>query len=133
MSAVLDHLVLKLRDEPAMVTFYTDLLGFEAERLEDYRSGRAPFPSIRINATTIIDLLPPGELSETPPDTPNRNLDHFCVALDRAAWDAVHARLTEHGVQISGPHSLWGARGQGTSIYVKDPDGNGVELKTYDS
>lgn len=128
MAINLDHLVLKLRNEPAMIAFYTDILGLEAERLEDYRSGRAPFPSIRINATTLIDLLPQND----PAETPTPNLDHFCMALDRQTWDAVHARLVEQGVEISGPHNLWGARGQGTSIYVKDPDGNGVELKTYD-
>jgi catechol 2,3-dioxygenase-like lactoylglutathione lyase family enzyme len=127
MPATLDHLVLKLRNEAAMITFYTDILGLEAERLEDYRNGRAPFPSIRINPTTVIDLFP---TTLEAPVTPN--LDHFCLTLDGASWELVRNRLTEHGVEIDGPHTRWGALGDGQSIYVADPDGNSVELKTHD-
>lgn len=127
MPTTLDHLVLKLRNEAAMIAFYTDVLGLEAERLEDYRSGQAPFPSIRINATTIIDLFP---TTLDAPVTPN--LDHFCLTLDGASWEQVRQRLVEYGAEIDGPHTRWGALGDGTSIYVQDPDGNGVELKTYD-
>jgi catechol 2,3-dioxygenase-like lactoylglutathione lyase family enzyme len=32
---------------------------------------------------------------------------------------------------IEGPVSRWGARGEGVSVYVRDPDGNQVELRTY--
>jgi catechol-2,3-dioxygenase len=127
MTVTLDHLVLKLRNEAEMIAFYTNILGLKAERLEDYRSGRAPFPSIRINATTVIDLFP---TTLEAPVTPN--LDHFCLTLDGASWEQVRQRLTEHDVEIDGPHTRWGALGDGRSIYVTDPDGNAVELKTHD-
>jgi catechol-2,3-dioxygenase len=127
MPATLDHLVLKLRNEAAMIAFYTDILGLEAERLEDYRNGQALFPSIRINPTTLIDLFP---TTLEAPVTPN--LDHFCLTLDGASWEQVRQRLIEHDVEIDGPHTRWGALGDGQSIYVTDPDGNGVELKTHD-
>ena len=60
------------------------------------------------------------------------NLDHFCIALDRASWDQLERRLMERGLAIDGPRQVWGARGRGTSIYVSDPDGNTVEFKTYE-
>ena len=127
MSFTLDHLVLKMRDEPAMIHFYTQVVGLEPERLAEYRDGQVPFPSVRINETTIIDLFP---TTLEAPATPN--LDHFCLTLDRASWELVRQRLTEYGAEIDGPHTRWGALGNGTSIYVSDPDGNGVEMKTYD-
>jgi hypothetical protein len=34
-------------------------------------------------------------------------------------------------VKVVGPGSRWGAQGQGTSIYVVDPDGLVVELRHY--
>jgi catechol-2,3-dioxygenase len=127
MPATLDHLVLRLRNEAAMIAFYTDILALEAERLEDYRNGQALFPSIRINPTTLIDLFP---TTLEAPVTPN--LDHFCLTLDGASWEQVRQRLIEHDVEIDGPHVRWGALGDGQSIYGSDPDGNGVELKTHD-
>ena len=127
MTAALDHLVLKMRDEAAMIRFYTEVLGLEPERLAEYRDGQVPFPSVRINETTIIDLFP---TTLEAPVTPN--LDHFCIALDRASWELAQQRLTEYGAEIDGPHTRWGALGNGTSIYTADPDGNGVELRTYD-
>ncbi|MBA3280780.1 MAG: hypothetical protein H0U29_00970 [Acidimicrobiia bacterium] len=33
----------------------------------------------------------------------------------------------------SGPHDLWGARGMGRGLYLCDPDGNRLELRTYGS
>jgi extradiol dioxygenase family protein len=42
----------------------------------------------------------------------------------------VHAYLVERGVEIAGgPMRVYGARGTGTSIYIRDPERNTVELK----
>ena len=127
MPATLDHLVLRMRDEPAMLAFYTEVLGFAAERLDEYRSGEVPFPSVRIDATTIIDLFP---TTDREPET--RNLDHFCIALDKATWETLRQRLRDANVALDGPREVWGALGSGTSLYLEDPDGNTVELKKYD-
>jgi catechol 2,3-dioxygenase-like lactoylglutathione lyase family enzyme len=45
---------------------------------------------------------------------------------------ALAARMRELGVPVEEDAvTRWGARGDGTSIYVRDPDGNTVELKAY--
>lgn len=127
MSATLDHLVLRMRNEPAMLEFYFDLLGFAPDRLDEYRAGEVPFPSVRIDATTVIDLFPTDDAAPA-----SGSLDHFCIALDRASWDHLERRFMERGLAIDGPRQVWGACGRGTSIYVSDPDGNTVEFKTYE-
>ena len=58
MQGFLDHIVLNIEDDETMIDFYTKVLMLPAERLEDYRAGEAPFPSVRINHHTVIDLFP---------------------------------------------------------------------------
>ena len=53
------------------------------------------------------------------------------VGVDEAGGDArVGVGEAEFEV-IGGPMRIWGAQGHGTGLYVKDPDGNTVELKHY--
>ena len=56
------------------------------------------------------------------------NVDH--VAIKLAAFDetAIRAYLDSKGVDSEPAKTRFGARGDGPSIYMKDPDGNGVEL-----
>ena len=125
-SQAVDHLVLLVEDVERSVAWYRDLLGMPAERLEEWRAGEAPFPSVRINESTIIDVFP---RAAAPPGEDGRNLDHFCVVVEPTDLRAV----IDSGVfdVRSGPVERWGARGNGTSIYVRDPDGNVVELRHY--
>jgi len=134
MKLELDHIVLAVKDMDAMLGFYLGAIGLAPHRVEEYRSGSALFPCARINASTILDLLPPALWSagEAAPST-FPNLNHFCIALERDEWDPLLARLAAAGVEVeAGPMTLSGARGDGTSIYVRDPDGNRVELRHYD-
>ena len=66
----LDHIVLRCADVERTLAWYTDVLGLTPVRLDEWRRGEAPFPSVRINDGTIIDLVA-GE----PIDG---RLDHFC-------------------------------------------------------
>ena len=54
----LDHIALNVRDMDSMLRFYIAVLGLKPERLDLYRKRKAPFPSVRVNADTIIDLFP---------------------------------------------------------------------------
>jgi catechol-2,3-dioxygenase len=56
-------------------------------------------------------------------------MDHFCLRLARFDAAAIRAHLAAHGIDAPEPASRYGAKGQGLSIYVADPEGNVVELK----
>lgn len=134
MKLELDHIVLAVRDMDAMLDFYLGVLGLAPHRVDEFRAGEVPFPCARIHEGTLIDLLPPAmwrqgdEAAGTYP-----NLNHFCLALEPGDWEAMLGRLDKAGVEIEmGPMTLSGARGDGTSIYIRDPDGNRVELRCYD-
>ncbi|HET9442448.1 MAG TPA: VOC family protein, partial [Acidimicrobiales bacterium] len=119
----LDHVVLVVADVERSVAWYGGQLGLEVLRLDDWRAGRAPFPSVRVSAGSIIDILP-GERSGT-------NVDHLCLAVAPTDLGALVA--SGRFDVVEGPVQRWGARGVGTSVYVRDPDGNVVELRHYPS
>ena len=54
----MDHIVLNVQDMPRVLDFYINVLGLQGERLEEFQQGKVPFPSVRINADTLIDLFP---------------------------------------------------------------------------
>jgi catechol 2,3-dioxygenase-like lactoylglutathione lyase family enzyme len=117
----LDHVVLRCADVERSLAWYTDVLGLAAERADEWRRGEVFFPSVRIDAGTVIDLFP-----AAPKGT---NVDHFCVVIEPTDLDAL-ARSGTFDV-VDGPATRWGAKGDGTSLYVRDPDGNVVELRHY--
>jgi len=129
----MDHIVLNVEDEDRMIEFYSGILQLPNERLEEYRAGKVPFPSLRVGPDTVIDLFPEIMWRETAAPGPGReNLNHFCLNLDREGWDRLRERLDAGGVPIEvGPVPRWGARGTGTSIYFRDPEGNLVEARYY--
>ncbi|MET0028969.1 MAG: VOC family protein [Candidatus Thiodiazotropha sp.] len=132
----MDHIVLNVTDVMGMVRFYTEVLRLEAERLEAYQEGRVPFPSVRLNPHTIIDLFPGRQQAEigAPVNQEQFNLNHFCIALDRGEWESLQHRLEQHGIVIiEGPVQRWGARGNALSIYFKDPQGNTLEARCYET
>ena len=54
----LDHIVLNVNDIERSLLFYTQILGLKGERIDEFKSGKVGFPSVRINEGTIIDLFP---------------------------------------------------------------------------
>ena len=125
-----DHIVLRVRDREASLRFYGDVLGMEKLRVDEWRAGKAPFPSVRAAGHTIIDLIP--KEGDAPSDSAHRNLDHFCMVIDRGDFEQIERELAATGVTVEGELAeRWGARGWGTSIYIRDPDGNRIEIKHY--
>lgn len=129
----LDHIVLNVADIEQSLRFYTGVLGLKGERVEEFHSGKVGFPSVRINADTIIDLFPAGTSSSfSPGEKKNGNLNHFCLVVDAADFAGIAEYLSSHQVAIrEGPVARWGARGRATSVYFLDPDGNEVEIRCY--
>ena len=60
------------------------------------------------------------------------HLGHFCLTLDKADWEGLRARVAARDIPIEGPLPRWGARGNATSIYFHDPEGNEIEARYYD-
>ena len=117
----LDHIVLNVADTERSLAFYLGELGLGPVRIDEWRRGEVFFASVRVDDGTIIDLL------EVAPD--GRNLDHFCLVIEE---QDLH-ELADSGRfdVVDGPDQRFGARGDGTSLYVRDPDGNVVELRHY--
>jgi glyoxylase I family protein len=124
----LDHIVLRVRDLEAMMTFYTQVMGCSVEKVQrdlglyQLRAGSA-----------LIDLVPVDEplgmKGGAAPGKEGRNLDHFCLRVEPFDADAITDHLRQHGADPAPVASRYGAEGQGPSIYVNDPEGNVVELK----
>jgi len=125
----IDHVVLRVGDIERAIVFYRDVLGCPVEKVQDgiglyqLRAGRS-----------LIDLVPvKGELGRkggAAPGRDGRNVDHFCLIVDPFDEAALRRHLASHGIEASEAGRRYGARGYGPSIYVQDPDGNTVELKS---
>ncbi|MER7397540.1 VOC family protein [Streptomyces sp. NPDC000151] len=125
-----DHLVLNVADVERALDFYCGPLGLEPVRVDEWRAGEVPFPSVRVSPTTIIDLV---RAPEAAPDEDgvahHSNVDHLCLVVAPVDWQQV----VDSGVftVLDGPGKRFGARGTAESLYVQDPDGNTVELRWY--
>ncbi|MGY0066652.1 VOC family protein [Streptomyces sp. QTS137] len=138
-TARLDHVVLWVRDPIAAAGFYEKAVGLEAVRLADFSVGEAPFPSVRINEETILDLMPlamaermtmlPGAAEAS-----GHPVNHVCLSLPADDFDALRSRLGEQSVPMTDlSHDSFGARGPARrSFYFRDPDGNVFEARHYD-
>lgn len=118
----LDHIVLNVADVERSLAWYVGLVGLEGVRVDLWRDRQVLFPSVRVDDSTIIDLI------ATPRS--GTNMDHLCLVVDRADVDAILA--DERFAVIDGPGPRYGARGDGWSVYVHDPDGNTVEFRSYE-
>jgi catechol 2,3-dioxygenase-like lactoylglutathione lyase family enzyme len=116
-----DHIVIRVSDVERALDFYCGTLGLGQVNVEEWRAGKTSFPSARVSESTIIDLL------QGAPE--GVNLDHFCLVVAPIDFEALGADGT---ISIeTGPAKRSGARGSGTSVYVRDPDNNLVELRYY--
>lgn len=116
-----DHVVLVSSDPEALVAWYGEHLGLAAERLDEWRRGDVPFVSLRVSPTFLLDIAR-GERTGT-------NVDHLALVVEDVDLDDLAA---SGSVRVEmGPATLFGARGSGRGIYLRDPDGNRIELRTY--
>jgi catechol 2,3-dioxygenase-like lactoylglutathione lyase family enzyme len=123
-----DHIVLRIRDKAAALAFYEGVLGLSVDRdrpelgLTHIRAGRQ-----MIDLVTLDGRL--GKLGGSGPAAEGRNLDHFALQVRPFDEAAIRAHLAAHGVAVVEEGPRYGADGDGFSLYVRDPDGNTVELK----
>ena len=124
----IDHVVLRVNDLEMMVDFYQEVLGCRLER----GPGEIRLAQLRAG-DSLIDLVeaggPLGLQGGAPPDHGAPNVDHVCLLIE--PWDAkaILEHLRKHGVSHGDLETRYGATGQGPSVYLKDPEGNSIELK----
>lgn len=116
-----DHIVLVSPDVERLVAWYGTVLRLPAERLDAWRAGEVPFVSLRVSDTFLIDV--------TEGERTGENLNHLALVVEGVDLDEL-AAAGELEV-VMGPADLFGAQGTGRGRYVRDPDGNVVELRTY--
>lgn len=125
--AAIDHVVFRIRDLDASLRFYTEVLGATVEKVQ------AEIGLWQLRAgTSLIDLVPLdgqlGRMGGAGPAKDGRNVDHVCFRVLPWDEDAILAHLRQHGFEAEVARR-YGAEGYGPSIYLVDPDGNGLELK----
>ena len=124
----LDHIVLRTADAARMERFYCEVLGCTVERR------RPDLGLIHLRAgAALIDLVtldgPLGRAGGTGPGAEGRNMDHLCLRIDAFDAEAIATHLFANGVDSGEVANRFGADGLGPSMYIRDPDGNTVELK----
>jgi catechol 2,3-dioxygenase-like lactoylglutathione lyase family enzyme len=125
----IDHVVLRTDKLSAMLTFYCDVLGCQIERekpdlgLTQLRAGNA-----LIDLVTVDGEL--GSVGGGPPAAKDNNMDHFCLQLEPISEQALSQHLQQHGIDTPDFSLRYGAQGYGQSVYIEDPQGNIVELRS---
>ncbi len=125
----IDHVVLRVQDLARAVSFYRDVLGCAVAR------ERPTLGMVHLHAgASMIDLISVdgalGSRGGPAAGAQGRNLDHLCLRIEPFDEAALREHLKMHGVVVDGQvSSNLGAEGDGLSLYLRDPDGNGVELK----
>jgi catechol 2,3-dioxygenase-like lactoylglutathione lyase family enzyme len=122
----LDHVVVAVTDYERSNAFYRDVLAAE---IVDLDRGRYAY---RLPGGRQLNVHGPGATPHPRASDPVRpgNSD-LCLVWDGSVAEAVE-HLEARGVAVElGPVERRGARGRGTSVYFRDPDGSLLELIVY--
>ena len=126
----IDHIVLRTTKLNMMLDFYSGILGCKVERETSEETGL-----IQLRAgKALIDLVVVdsrlGKLGGGAPTSTENNLDHFCLQLKPISESEIKSHLSSHGIEVGDFNDRYGAQGLGKSLYIKDPEGNVVELRS---
>jgi catechol 2,3-dioxygenase-like lactoylglutathione lyase family enzyme len=124
----IDHVVLRVRDLDRTIAFYQGVLGCEVAHRQDDLG----LVHLRAGAS-LIDLVDvAGTLGRKGGDAPTgsaNNMDHLCLRVADFDVESIRRELEAHGVEVGEIAERYGASGRATSIYLRDPEGNGLELR----
>ncbi|HYM00686.1 MAG TPA: VOC family protein [Blastocatellia bacterium] len=124
----IDHVVFRVSDLKRMMNFYCGILNCVVERqqeeigLTQLRAGRSLIDLVQVEGKL-------GREGGAAPGREGRNVDHLCLRIEPFDAEAITGYLKGKGIDPGEVASRYGAEGEGPSIYIKDPEGNTVELK----
>ncbi|WP_415903709.1 VOC family protein [Neptuniibacter sp. QD48_55] len=121
----LDHLVLTVKDIDITVEFYTAVLGMEKVVFKGDRIALA-FGSQKINLHEL------GNEFEPKADQVQSGSADLCFIVEQPIKEVIQHLLDHNVRRIEGPVNRTGAVGNIISVYVRDPDGNLIELSNYE-
>ena len=123
----LDHVVLRAKDIDKMLNFYSNVLGLPV-RKHNTSAGlwhlQAGYSMI-----DLVDISKSAGQAGDPPPSAGKNVDHIALKIDPFDIDTLRAYFASRDVDIKSFQIRFGADGEGPSVYLEDPEGNGVELK----
>ncbi|OBK21213.1 VOC family protein [Mycobacterium asiaticum] len=135
----LDHVVLWTKDVRTAMDFYTRVVGLTPVRFDEFESGTAPFPSVRVSEDSIIDLMaaegaPVTESMTKVGGSAGHRVNHVCISMSKSEYDELDRRLQAAGIDTSARlDNSFGAQGWAPQgYYFPDPDGNVIEARYYD-
>ena len=123
----LDHVVLRAKDIDKMLDFYSNVLGLpvrkhnEATGLWHLQAG--------YSMIDLVDMNKSAGQAGGPPPNAGRNVDHIALKIEPFDADTLRAYFASQAVNMERVQIRFGADGDGPSVCIKDPEGNGVELK----
>ena len=122
----IDHVVLLVSDMERATAFYRDVIGCAVDNdlpqygMRQLRAGAA--------LIDLVDISGEEGAWAKPEVAGGRNVDHVALGLGPADPEEVRRHLAEHGVEIIEEGDRTSALGDTLSFYIRDPDGNQIEL-----
>lgn len=116
----IDHIVLRTNHIEKMLFFYCEILGCPIEKIQkeigltQLRAGDSIIDIIEVQHKLVGGL---------------QNIEHFCLRVNPFNRADLESFFQENGIELSRYGNRYGAQGYGESFYIKDPEGNEVELK----
>jgi catechol 2,3-dioxygenase-like lactoylglutathione lyase family enzyme len=123
----IDHVVLRVTDLERMIDFYTRVLGCPV----DHRQDALGLVHLRAGPSLIdlVDISGPLGGAHEAPHPGGRNMDHLCLRIDAFDPDQIAHELQAQGIEPGEIGLRYGSTGRATSLYLRDPEGNGLELR----
>jgi glyoxylase I family protein len=115
----LDHIVLNTQKAENLINFYCNVLGCTIEReqpdlhLTQLRAGDNIIDIVENKAYVRLDY---------------NNLKHFCLKINPFNYEECIVYFNKHDIQLYRYGERFGAQGKVHSFYLRDPDGNEIEL-----
>ena len=126
---MIDHIVLRTEHVETMIQFYSQVLGCKVERalpdnigLTQLRAGKSLIDIVNVHSEM-------GRAGGGAPSGVEKNVDHFCLQIEAISEDDLKDWLESHGVEVGDFELRYGADAFGSSVYIRDPDNNIVELR----